>query len=97
MAQVEAKKRQDVKVTVDYLPSTEDFKEKYSPETVLETIRSEAKRFFGVEDRQERDTYYYYLAHEDERVDTNRTLGDLVKKARAARFSLVEQITAGSA
>jgi len=96
MAQVEAKKQQEVKVTADYLPATEDFKKKYPPETVLETIRSDAKSFFHVQDRQERDTYFYYLAYKGERVEsTNVALGELVEHAHAAHFSLVEQITAG--
>jgi len=98
MAQVEAKPRHEVKVTIDYLPATEDFRKEYSLDTVLETIRSDAKDFFGVQDRQERDAYYYYLAYKGERVrDTNITLGQLIgEHPHAAHLSLVEQITAGS-
>ena len=96
MAQVEAKREQQVKVKVDYLPATEDFEQDYPAETIVETIRTDAKSFFGVQDRQERDTYFYYLALHGERVEnTNVPLTDLVKKAKAAHFSLVEQITAG--
>jgi hypothetical protein len=96
MAQVETKKEQQVKVKVDYLPATEDFEQDYPAETIVETIRTDAKSFFGVQDRQERDTYFYYLALHGERVEnTNVPLTDLVKKAKAAHFSLVEQITAG--
>jgi hypothetical protein len=94
----ETRTRQEIKVTVDYLPATEDFRREYVPETVLETVRSDAKSFFGVQDRQERDTYFYYLAHAGQRVqDTNATLGQLIgPHPRAAHFSLVEEITAGA-
>lgn len=97
MAQVETKKRQEVKVTIDYLPAAKDFHQEYPPATALETIRSDAKAFFQVQDRQERDTYYYYLAYKGDRIETSGTLGDLVEHAHAAHFSLVEQITAGIA
>jgi hypothetical protein len=98
MAQVEATKKQQVKVDVDYLPATDDFEQEYSSETIVETIRTDAKNFFGVQDRQERDTYFYYLSFRGERVEnTSVPLSQLVKKAKAAHFSLVEQITAGVA
>jgi len=89
--------RQEIKVTIDYLPATQDFHRDYTGETVLETIRTDAKNFFGVQDRQERDTYFYYLAHNGQRIqDTNTALGQLVgPHPHAAHFSLVEQITAG--
>jgi hypothetical protein len=96
MAQVEAKKKQDVKVKVDYLPATEDFKKDYQPESLVETVRTDAKNFFGVQDRQERDTYFYYLTYKGERVEnTNVALDELIEKGKSAHFSLVEQITAG--
>lgn len=98
MAQVEAekgKKKQEVKVKVDYLPATEDFKKEYPEETVVETVRTDAKSFFGVQDRQERDTYFYFLTYKGERIeDTSVTLDD-VAKGQSAHFTLVEQITAG--
>lgn len=100
MAQVEDKqdagdKTQQVKVKVDYLPATEDFKKEYPDEATVEQVRTDAKNFFGVQDRQERDTYFYYLTHKGERVgDTSVTLDALVK-GNSAHFTLVEQITAG--
>ena len=98
MAQVEAekgKKKQEVKVKVDYLPATEDYEEEYADDTVVETVRTDAKNFFGVQDRQERDTYFYYLTYKGERVEnTNQTLDELVE-GKSAHFTLVEQITAG--
>lgn len=97
MAQIEAEKgkKQDVKVKVDYLPSTEDFKKKYAEDTAVETVRADAKNFFGVQDRQERDTYFYFLTYKGTRVEnTNQTLEELVK-GKSAHLTLVEQITAG--
>ena len=96
MAQVEMETEQLVKVRVDYLPATKDFEREYPPETIVETIRTDAKDFFGVQDRQERDTYFYYLTFHGQRVEnTNIPLTDLIKQAKAAHFSLVEQISAG--
>ena len=97
MAQVETGVEQQVKVRVDYLPATQDFEREYPPETIVETIRTDAKNFFGVQDRQERDTYFYYLTFHGQRVEnTNIPLTDIIKDAKAAHFSLVEQITAGA-
>jgi hypothetical protein len=94
----QTKTRQEIKVTIDYLPAAEDFHQDYAPETVLETIRSDAKTFFGVQDRQERDRYFYYLTHNGQRLqDTSTTLGHLIgPHPRAAHLSLVEEIIAGS-
>jgi hypothetical protein len=97
MTQVEATTKQTVKITVDYLPATEAFHAEYARETVLETVRSDAMGFFGVADRQERDTYRYYLEHAGRRItDTSVTLGSVVQEhAHAAHFNLVEEITPG--
>jgi hypothetical protein len=97
MGQVETKTKQTVKVTIDYLPASEAFHGEYRRETALETIRSEAMTFFGVADRQERDTYRYYLEHGGHRItDTSVTLGSVVgEHARGAHFNLVEEITPG--
>jgi hypothetical protein len=94
----QTKTQQEIKVTIDYLPAVEDFHRDYAPETILETIRTDAKSFFGVQDRQERDRYFYYLAHNGQRLqDTSTTLGQLIgPHPHAAHFSLVEEITAGS-
>ena len=97
MAQVEAATKQDVKVTVDYLPATEPFRGEFTRGTVLETVRTDAMSFFGVTDRTERDTYRYYLEHDGSRItDTSVTLGSVVgEHAHAAHFNLVEEITPG--
>ncbi len=99
MTQMAANGRRDVEVIVDYLPATEDFRKDYPADTTLEVIRTDAKNFFGVQDRQERDTYFYYLAYKGERVpDTAITLLQLIgEHLHAAHFALVEQITAGGA
>lgn len=98
--QERGKKQEEVEVTADYLPATEDYKEGYPRQTLLETVRTGAKNFFGVEDRTEgRNQYAYYLVHSGERIqNTQMTLEQLIgEHARGAHFSLVEEITAGGA
>lgn len=95
----QGEKHEDVEAIVDYLPATEDFKKEYARTTVVETIRTDAKNFFHVQDRQERDTYFYYLVFRGERIqDTQVTLEQLVGEHEPkAHFTLVEEITAGAA
>lgn len=87
-----------MRVTVSYLPAAASFRKSYPRDTVLEEIRVQAMRFFGVEDRQERDTYRYYLEFEGERItDTSRTLGEVIGERRqSAHFNLIEEITPGA-
>lgn len=95
---VHGKEHGEVHVTVDYLPATEDFRKDYSRQTVLETIRAAATRFFGVQDRTVgRDTYTYYLVREGERIqNTQLRLEQVIgEHAEHAHFSLVEEITTG--
>lgn len=90
----------EVDIKVDYLPATEDFRNDYQRQTILETIRAEAMRFFDVEDRTVgRDTYSYYLAHDGQRIhNTQVSLGQIIgEHARHATFSLIEEITTGGA
>lgn len=93
-----ARKPQPVRVTVDYLPAAEPYRHAYSLTTVLESIRVAAMEFFGVQDRQERDTYRYYLEFEGERLtDTTRTLGEVIgERHKRAHFNLIEEITPGA-
>lgn len=95
---VHGKEQGEVHVTVDYLPATEDFRDEYSRQVVLEAIRAAAMSFFGVQDRTVgRDTYTYYLVHDGERIqDTQLTLEQVIgEHAEHAHFSLVEEITTG--
>ena len=87
-----------VRVKVDYLPAAEPYQHRYPLTTVLESIRSAAMEFFGVQDRQERDTYRYFLEFEGERLtDTARTLGEIVgERHKHAHFNLIEEITPGA-
>jgi hypothetical protein len=96
MSATEQATQREVKVSVDYLPAAEDFRKDYPTTTSIETIRSDAKTFFGVQDRQERDTYFYFLVHDGQRIqDTSITLEQLIgPHTHAAHFSLVEEITA---
>jgi hypothetical protein len=91
-------KPKTVNTTVDYLPAAEPFKKPYPRETQVEVVRTEAMEFFGVRDRQERDTYRYYLEFEGQRLtDTSIELGALIgEKRRAVHFNLVEEITPGA-
>jgi hypothetical protein len=93
------KKPKDVEVTVEYLPAAEDYEHDYDRQTVVEAIRTDAKGFFGVQDRTERDTYFYYLVHDGVRIqNTGITLEQLIgAKAHKADLSLVEEIKAGGA
>jgi hypothetical protein len=90
--------RPDVQVVVAYLPASQPFHREYSDETVIEAVRNDAMTFFGVRDRQERDTYRYYLEFERARVtNTAQTLGQLLGvHRRAAHFNLIEEITPGA-
>jgi hypothetical protein len=93
-----AKESRPVHVTVNYLPAAEPFREEFQHEAVLETVRAQAMEFFGVQDRQERDTYRYYLEFEGDRLsNTSQTLGDLIgERRRGAHFNLIEEITPGA-
>ncbi len=86
-----------VQVTVDYLPATKPFHKDFGETTVVEAVRAEAMTFFGVRDRQERDTYRYFLEFEKARVtNTAQTLRDLLgPKRRGAHFNLIEEVTPG--
>jgi len=88
---------EDVHVTVDYLPATKPFGRAYPATTMVETVRTDAMAFFGVRDRQERDTYQYFLELSGSRVtNTQQTLEQLLgPHRRGAHFNLVEQITPG--
>ncbi|MGH9961663.1 MAG: hypothetical protein ACREBC_31810 [Pyrinomonadaceae bacterium] len=86
-----------VQVTVDYLPATKPFHNDFVETTTLETVRTDAMNFFGVRDRQERDTYKYYLEFEKARVtNTTQTLRQLLgPERRGAHFNLIEEVTKG--
>lgn len=88
---------EDVHVTVDYLPATKPFERAYARTTMVETVRTDAMAFFGVRDRQERDTYRYFLELSGSRItNTQQTLDQLLgPHRRGAHFNLVEQITPG--
>ena len=88
-------------VIVSYLPATHPFEHPYPPATAVETARVAAMTFFHVSDRQERDTYRYYLELDGVRVtDTSQTLAHLAgehHRTHTLHFHLVEEITPGAA
>jgi hypothetical protein len=89
---------ENIHVTVDYLPATKPFERAYPGTTTVETVRTDAMAFFGVRDRQERDTYRYFLELGGSRLtNTQQTLEQLLgPHRRGAHFNLVEQITPGT-
>lgn len=93
----DAQSHSAVQVTVDYLPAAKPFHKEFPETTTLETVRAEAMTFFGVRDRQERDTFRYFLEFEKTRItDTGRTLRDLLGPHRSgAHFNLIEEVTPG--
>jgi hypothetical protein len=86
-----------IQVTVDYLPAAKPFHNDFVETTTLETVRAEAMNFFGVRDRQERDTFKYFLEFEKTRVtNTSQTLRDLLgPERRGVHFNLIEEVTKG--
>jgi len=87
----------EIQVTVDYLPAAEPFHHRYTPETTAETVRDAAMKFFGVQDRTERDTYHYFLEIHGTRItDTSQPISNFLEHGHELHFHLVEQITPGS-
>jgi hypothetical protein len=88
----------EIQVRVDYLPAAVPFHHRYAPETIVEIVRVAAMKFFGVQDRQDRDTYRYFLEIGGTRItDTSQPISNFVEHGEELHFHLVEQITPGSA
>lgn len=95
--EIEGQDSQEVQATVNYLPATEPFHKVYPSDALVETVRVDAMQFFGVRDRQERDTFRYFLEFDKERVNTSQTLDQLLgPHRRGAQFNLIEEITPGA-
>ena len=87
----------EIQVTVDYLPAAAPFQHRYPPETTVETVRVAAMKFFGVQDRTERDTYHYCREIHGTRItDTSQPISNFLQHGHELHFHLVEQITPGS-
>src|SRR5258708_8965543 len=87
----------EIQVTVDYLPAAAPFHHRYAPETTVETVRVAAMAFFGVRDRQDRDTYRYFLEIGGLRVtDTSQPISNFVEHSPDLHFHLVQHITPAS-
>jgi hypothetical protein len=89
-----------IETTVSYLPAAHPYRHPYPPETALETVRTDSMDFFGVRDRQERDTYRYYLEYAGQRItNTAQTLEQFAAEHHLkdhVHFNLVEEITPGA-
>jgi hypothetical protein len=94
-----AHRPETIRVVVSYLPAAHPFERAYPPETTAETVRVDAMAFFHVSDRQERDTYRYFLELHGVRItNTSVTLAQLAAEhghRHDLHFHLVEEITAG--
>jgi hypothetical protein len=86
-----------IEVKVDYLPAPAPFVQKYGDETVIETIRTDARTFFGVKDFQDRNIHKFFLEFEGHVLEnTAQTLEQLLgPHRRSAHFNLIERVTQG--
>jgi len=85
-----------VEVTVEYLPATQPYHQKYTEETGIETVRTQAMAFFGVQDYKDRDNHEFFLEFEKQRLPRDsRTLGQVLGQRKGAKFNLIEQVTQG--
>jgi len=89
--------REVMEVKVDYLPAPAPFVRKYSDESVIETIRTDAMNFFGVKDFQDRNIHKFFLEFEGRVLEnTSQTLEQLLgPHRRSAHFNLIERVTQG--
>lgn len=87
----------EIEVKVDYLPAAAPFQGRFPADTPVETVRRAAMAFFGVQDRQERDTYHYYIEVGGTRItDTTQPISAFVQHGHELHCHLVEQITPGT-
>ena len=94
-AQPHGGKHEQVEAIVDYLPATEDFTEEYRARPW--SRRSDGREeLFGVQDRQERDKYFYYLVFRGERIQNTQVTPRAARRRARAEGSLrSSRITAG--
>ncbi len=90
----------EIEAKVSYLPAARPFHHAYPPPTHVGVVREEAMAFFGVRDRQERDTYRYFLVIGGMRItNLEETLDQLADRhgdeQHELHFDLVEEITPG--
>lgn len=88
---------QEIEVKVDYLPAAAPFQGRFPADTPVEAVRTAAMGFFGVQDRQERDRYQYFLEIGGTRItDTSQPISAFVEHGHELHCHLVEQITPGT-
>jgi hypothetical protein len=90
---------QEVRVTVVYVAATQPYRHPYPGTTTLGMVRTDAMKFFGVQDHTDRNKYEYFLEFEGKRItNLSETLDGLLgPHRRGAEFHLIEQITPGAA
>jgi len=89
--------RDVIEVSVDYLPSPNQFHQKYKDETAIETVRTDAMTFWRVKDFQDRNIHKFFLEFEGRILeDASETLEHLLgPHRRSAHFNLIERVTQG--
>ena len=89
--------RELVEVSVDYLPSPNQFRQSYKDETLIEMVRTDAMTFFGVKDFQDRNIHKFFLEFEGRVLEnTSQSLEQLLgPHRRSAHFNLIERVTQG--
>jgi hypothetical protein len=91
-------RKEQVAVTVSYLPAPRPYHHSFEGQTTVGTVRTDAMTFFGVRDYKDRDTHEFFLEFEGLRL-TNlaETLDQLLgPHRREAHFNLIEQVTQGA-
>src|SRR4051794_37586836 len=87
------KKPKEVKVTVSFpLAGKGPFKDDVDLTTLVETVRIAAMAHFQVADDE---TTVYYLTHDGDRVDANRSVGELAGEERALKLTLAKELFQG--
>lgn len=88
----EAKAPATIKVRVGFPLAERPYHGEFTLDTTVGTVRARAMAEFGA---SEDARFVYYLTHKDDRQADETTIGNLVGKARALKFTLVKQITQG--
>ena len=84
-------------IKVDYLAAAAPFHGRLPEDEPIENARAASMTFFGVADRQERDTYHYFLEIDGVRItDTSIPIRSFLKHGHELHANLVEQITPGA-
>jgi len=91
--QEHSKKPAHVRVTVTFpLASKPPFHKDDPPDTTAAAVLVAAMAHFEVSDDE---TTTYYLTHDHQKVDPNKTIGELAGDKHAVKLTLAKEITQG--